>query len=276
MEEKNSRLLSFLYGTPIGRKILKILTMPAVSKLAGRVMDSRLSALVVPGFIKANGIDTSEFEKNSFISYNDFFTRKLVEGARKNDTDENALISPCDAKLTVFPITEGARFSIKRGTYTVKSLLRDEKLAKRFEGGTLWQFRLSVDDYHRYQYPADGVRSAERSIKGIFHTVQPIALEHCRVYQENTRKYCLIKTAKFKTIVMMEVGAMMVGKIKNHHTQAKMVSRDEEKGYFEFGGSTIILLTQKSAAEPRSDISLHSMSGFETQVRRGEKITADK
>ena len=161
---------------------------------------------------------------------------------------------------------------IKQGQYTVQSLLRDEKLAKQFEGGILWQLRLSVDDYHRYIYPVSGRRSHERTINGVFHTVQPIALEHCPVYKENTRKYCIIKTKEFGTILMMEVGAMMVGRITNHEAEPGYVTRGEEKGYFEFGGSTIILLTQKGAVLPRKNILYRSARGEETRIRQGEKI----
>lgn len=161
---------------------------------------------------------------------------------------------------------------IKQGQYTVQSLLRDEKLAKQFEGGILWQLRLSVDDYHRYIYPVSGRRSHERTINGVFHTVQPIALEHCPVYKENTRKYCIIKTKEFGTILMMEVGAMMVGRITNHEAVPGYVTRGEEKGYFEFGGSTIILLTQKGAVLPRKNILHRSARGEETRIRQGEKI----
>ena len=163
-------------------------------------------------------------------------------------------------------------FLIKQGQYTVQSLLRDEKLAKQFEGGILWQLRLSVDDYHRYIYPVSGRRSHERTINGVFHTVQPIALEHCPVYKENTRKYCIIKTKEFGTILMMEVGAMMVGRITNHEAEPGYVTRGEEKGYFEFGGSTIILLTQKGAVLPRKNILHRSARGEETCIRQGEKI----
>lgn len=161
---------------------------------------------------------------------------------------------------------------IKQGQYTVQSLLRDEKLAKQFEGGILWQLRLSVDDYHRYIYPVSGRRSHERIINGVFHTVQPIAFEHCPVYKENTRKYCIIKTKEFGTILMMEVGAMMVGRITNHEAVPGYVTRGEEKGYFEFGGSTIILLTQKGAVLPRKNILYRSARVEETCIRQGEKI----
>ena len=256
MKEKTSRLLTFLYTTSVGNRLLRILVSPAVSKAAGCVMNSRLSLIAVSGFIKSQNIDVSEFEKTSFSSYNDFFTRKLKR----------------DAKLTIFPITNDSRFLIKQGQYTVQSLLRDEKLAKQFEGGILWQLRLSVDDYHRYIYPVSGRRSHERTINGVFHTVQPIALEHCPVYKENTRKYCIIKTKEFGTILMMEVGAMMVGRITNHEAEPGYVTRGEEKGYFEFGGSTIILLTQKGAVLPRKNILYRSARGEETRIRQGEKI----
>ncbi len=272
MKEKTSGFLTFLYTTPIGRGLLSILVSPAVSQAAGKLMNSGVSALAVPGFIKFHEIDVSEFEKTSFSSYNDFFTRKLKAGARPFEKEEDALISPCDAKLTIYPIIKDSRFWIKQGQYTLKSLLRDEKLAKQFEGGILWQLRLSVDDYHRYIYPVSGRRSHERTIHGVFHTVQPIALENCPVYKENTRKYCLIKTKEFGTVLMMEVGAMMVGRITNHKETPGNVEVGEEKGYFEFGGSTIILLTQKGAVLPRKNILYRSARGEETCIRQGEKI----
>lgn len=276
MKEKTSGFLSFLYTTSVGRGLLSILVSPAVSQAAGKVMNSGVSALAVPGFIKSHEIDVSEFEKTSFSSYNDFFTRKLKEGARPFEKEDDALISPCDAKLTIYPIMKDSRFWIKQGQYTLKSLLRDEKLAKQFEGGILWQLRLSVDDYHRYIYPVSGRRSHERTIHGVFHTVQPIALENCPVYKENTRKYCLIKTKEFGTVLMMEVGAMMVGRITNHNETPGNVEAGQEKGYFEFGGSTIILLTKRDVAVPRKDIVYRSISGAEALIKQGEKIARAK
>ena len=250
MKERNSGLLSFLYTTSVGRGLLSILVSPAVSKLAGRAMNTRLSALAVPGFIRSHDMDTAEFEKTKFSSYNDFFTRRLKAVSRPFEADEESIISPCDARLTVYPIMKGSRFWIKNGQYTLKSLLRDEELAKRYEGGLLWQFRLSVDDYHRYIYPVSGTRSDERMIHGVF----------------------LIRTKKLGTVLMMEVGAMMVGRITNHETDAGAVECGTEKGYFEFGGSTIILLTQKKTVAPRQDIVYHSIGGSEARIRQGEKV----
>ena len=79
----------------------------------------------------------------------------------------------------------------------------------------------------------------------------------------------------FGTVLMMEVGAMMVGKIENRH-QAARVRRGQEKGNFAFGGSTIILLTQKGKAMPDPDIWENSLNGIETKVRLGESVGRGK
>jgi Phosphatidylserine decarboxylase len=69
----------------------------------------------------------------------------------------------------------------------------------------------------------------------------------------------------------MEVGALMVGKIVNHR-ESCFVLRGEEKGYFEFGGSTIVLLLEKDAVTLREDLLVNTLSGYETQLRLGNII----
>ena len=50
------------------------------------------------------------------------------------------------------------------------------------------------------------------------------------------------------------------------------VKRGEEKGNFAFGGSTIVLITEKNAVKPDEDILKNSQAGMETRVLMGEKI----
>lgn len=73
--------LQKLYGTALGRKLLSVLVQPVVSRIAGRFMDSGLSAVLVSPFVQKNHIDLSQYEKQEFTSYNDFFTRKIVRAA---------------------------------------------------------------------------------------------------------------------------------------------------------------------------------------------------
>ena len=275
MQEKSSqdKLLSLLYDHAAGRIFLRPFLMPWFSKAGGWLLSTKVSALVIKPFAKANGIDLTLCKKSRFSSFNDFFTRELKEGARQIDSDPDAFISPCDARLTVYPIHENGKFEIKNTEYTLEQLLRDRKLAKRYEGGTLFLFRLSVDDYHRYLFVDDGVCSTERRIEGVLHTVNPAANDFCPIYKENTRTYTLLQSANFGTLLQMEVGAMMVGKIVNENAgAARRVQRGEEKGYFAFGGSTVIVLAQKGSAVPEKRIWNYSRLGIETRVRQGETV----
>lgn len=268
------RVLRLLYGNRAGRMVLGWLIRPEVSKIVGRFMDTGLSRIMINPFIKKNDIDLSLCQRNEFESYNDFFKRKLVPGARTIDTTDEGFVSPCDSRLTVYDIedTERQTFNIKDSEYTVASLLRDKKLARHYRGGKLWLFRLCVDDYHRYIYNVSGKQSDVRRIEGVYHTVNPIASEYYDIYKENTREYCLIRTENAGTVVDMEVGALLVGRIVNRYVDSTDVRRGEEKGYFEFGGSTIILLTQKDKVTPLGRIVENSRKDIETRVRQGELV----
>ncbi len=273
IEEKNGqdRVLEILYGTVAGRFFLKPLTMPVVSKAAGAFLSTRLSCVLIEPFIKKNNIDMSRYEPVKYKSYNDFFTRKIKAKLRPVDANPAHFISPCDSKLTVLPVTEDCRFTLKHTTYTVASLLKNEKLAKEYEGGYVMIFRLTVDDYHRYCYVADGVKEDNVFLPGVLHTVNPLANDYFPIYKENCREYSILHTKEFGDIVMMEVGALLVGKIVNHHKKYRVL-RGQEKGYFEFGGSTVVLLVKKDTVKLDADILENSAEGIETVVKYGERI----
>ncbi len=268
---KQDRLLSFLYTNVIGRMLLKPLVQPQISKLAGRYLSSAHSRRLIPGFIERNGIDMDIYEKKEYQSFNDFFTRKIKRERRPIPEDPDVLISPCDCRATVYQIQENTTFSIKNTEYTLRSLLRSPRLAKRFQGGYAYLLRLTVDDYHRYVYAATGKQSKNYHIDGTFHTVNPIANDYLPIYKENTREYTVIHSELFGEVLQMEVGALLVGKITNH-TEKGFVTRGDEKGYFEYGGSTIIVLTQKNAATPRSDLLANTAEGYETKVLQGHPL----
>ncbi len=263
--------LDFLYKTAFGRLITKLLTRKFISELGRVYMESRFSKRRIQKLIDANGIDMSDYEQREFSSFNDFFTRKLLDGKRDICTDENAIIAPADSKLTVYDISESSVYRIKGCDYSIKTLLGgDDELAREFYGGKCFIYRLTVDNYHRYCYPDSGRELSHRFIKGIYHTVNPIALEKQDVYGKNCRELTLLETDNFGRVAYIEVGAMMVGRINNTHKES--FERGEEKGFFSFGGSTIILLYKKDKAIPDEDIGQNSREEAETTVLYGERV----
>ncbi|MBQ9760275.1 MAG: phosphatidylserine decarboxylase [Clostridia bacterium] len=269
---EDSGALKFLYRTAIGRVFLKLLTARWISKLCGAFLNSRLSKPLIKRFVEGNGINLDDFETDGFRCFNDCFCRKIKEGLRPIDDDPEVLVAPCDGLLSVYRIEDETVMPIKQSVYTVKSLLGNEALAERYRGGVCLVFRLCVDHYHRYCYPVDGQKGENVFLRGRLHTVRPIALETYPVFAQNCREYTVVENGRFGAVLQMEVGAMLVGKIKNLHG-AKDVKRGEEKGMFLYGGSTVILMLEKDRVTLPDILYQNTKNGLETPVRMGERIS---
>lgn len=269
-----TKLLRFLYGSAPGRLALKGLTCPVVSRLTGAAMDHPLSTIAIPFSVKKMQIPLWEYEKVVYRSYNEFFTRMILPQYRPVNPDPDILISPCDAKLTVLPIEEDTRFVIKNAEYRLADMIGCERLAEQFIGGDCLIFRLTPDDYHRYCFPDDCAVGKTKEIPGKLHTVNPIAADyHVKVYHHNARTVTMLHTEHFGRLLQIEVGAMLIGRIVNHpHRQMQQVKRGAEKGYFAFGGSTVVVITEPWRVKIDADLRRNSIHGYETIVHFGERI----
>ena len=260
--------VKFLYNNVLGRIILKLINNHLVSKIVGSYMNSKLSIKRINKTIKENNIDMSLFEEKEYTCFNEFFIRKKKD--LKIDKNKNHFVSPADAKLLAIKLDQNARFDVKKSIYTMKDII-DKDLSKKYQNGYALIFRLEITDYHRFHFIDNGYLDKYKFIKGKLHTVQPIAYNKYKVFHTNSREYTILHTENFGDILDIDVGAMMVGKITNHKDKKKFV-RGEEKGYFEFGGSTIILFIEDKKIILDNDILLNSALGKETIVKVGEKI----
>ena len=266
--------LRFLYHTVPGRVILRLLTARWVSKCCGVLLDSPLSRPLIGGFFRRNGINREDFlpaPPARYRSFNDCFCRKIRPELRPVDRDPTHLIAPCDGLLSVYRATDGTVLPVKQSLYRLPVLVGDAALAEHYRDGYVFVFRLCVSHYHRYIYPVDGEKSANRFLPGRLHTVRPIALEQEPVFTENCRSVCTVATARFGLLTQIEVGAMLVGRICNLHGEAT-VARGEEKGYFQYGGSTVMLLVSRDAIAEPTALLRATASGAETPVKLGEPI----
>ena len=261
IEVKESKALKFLYNTLFGRVILKIATTKFVANTYAIYMKSSLSKRKIKKFIKSNNIDMNEYIKEDYKSFNDFFKRNIKEDKRKLD---KGLISICDSKLSVYKIDESSKFNIKNSVYTLTELIGEDK---KYKYALI--FRLCVDDYHHYIFPDDGKIIRSKHINGKLHTVQPIALKKYKVFHENDREVTFLECKNLGDVCIVEVGALMVGKIVNENVDT--FKKGDEKGHFEFGGSTVIMLLNKDI-KINSKIVENSKKDIETIVKMGENI----
>lgn len=95
--------------------------------------------------------------------------------------------------------------------------------------------------------------------------------EKAEIFWLNKREYCVIKNPVFGNVVMIEVGATMVGSMIQTY-QGTNVKKGEGKGYFKFGGSTVVLLFEKNKIKIDHDLLVNTSKGLETTIKMGESI----
>lgn len=267
VEQFGASKLEFLYNNVFGRIFLRLAVSHFVSNIYGKVNSTKRSAKKIPAFVNEHHIKMDDFEQRKYTSFNDFFTRKIRYGKRPVNMAKDVLISPADSKLLVYEIDDEMRMMVKGRGYTLDEILGDAEAAQEFKGGKALVFRLSVDDYHRFCYPDRGCLISRKTIKGRLHTVSPISKRY-KIYKENYREVNMLKTENFGTLAYIEVGAMLIGRIVDNGTD--VFDKGQEKGYFEPGGSTVVMLVNN--VEIDQDIMEQSDMGIETKVRYGERI----
>jgi len=266
-ESRFSRFFSFLFLPIISR-------IPWLSQWYGYLQKRPNSARKVAPFIAAYNIDAGEFAESTFRSFNDFFIRKLKAEKRPIHPGADSAVLPADGRYLVFPdLRRSDGFYVKGQQFDLAAFLRDPPAARRFEEGSMLIARLCPTDYHRFHFPCDGIPGPARLINGPLFSVNPLALrKKLWILMENKRMITEIDTERFGTVFYIEVGATFVGSIHQTYKPEVKVVKGEEKGYFSFGGSCLVLLFEKGRIRFDEDLVRNSKNGFETKALFGNSL----
>ena len=267
--------LVWLYNNPVGEATLwALVKRKVVSSMYGNRMDHPSSTKKIQSFVEEFDIDMSTAQKQEFNSFNDFFTRKLKNYARPVDTNATVTVSPADGKILAYADISNCDFIIKGYRFNIFSFLNNAGLAQNYLDGTLVIIRLAPFDYHRFHFPVSGNVSPITRIDGDYYSVNPFALRKMtEIFCLNKREFVIISNPLFGDVVMAEIGATMVGSIVQTYT-GNFVKKGEEKGYFKFGGSTVVLLFEKNKIRIDDDLLINTLKGYETVIKKGERIGA--
>ena len=265
--------LIWLYTNPIGELSLhSLIKRKFVSSYYGELMDSPKSVDKIEPFVNEYDIDLSIAQKQEFSSFNDFFIRKLKPEARPINTDSNVVVSPADGKIMAYADINDQDFIVKGYQFNIKEFLDDTALAEKYNDGSLIIVRVCPVDYHRFHFPVSGKVSSVTAIEGDYYSVNPIAVKKIiEVFCLNKREYVTISTREFGDVIMAEVGATMVGSIIQTY-KGDIAAIGEEKGYFKFGGSSVLLLFEKGKIRIDDDLLVNTTKDLETEVKMGERI----
>lgn len=258
---------------PSVRKLLRSLSFKQ-----GRKYDDPISAREIQAFVDFHQLDLSEVLKpiERFKNFNEFFYRELKPDARPCSAPNNPkiIVSPADCRSVVFnTLDEAQKIWVKGRDFTITTLLGDAypQDAKRYNNGGFGIFRLAPQDYHRFHIPVDGIMGEPKLIEGEYYTVNPMAIRSALdVYGENIRVIVPIDSVAHGRVMVVCVGAMMVGSTVITRKAGEKVQRAEELGYFKFGGSTILLLFERGVMEFDDDLIDNSNGALETLVSYGK------
>jgi phosphatidylserine decarboxylase len=251
------------------RKLLK-----GLSFKQGVKYDDPASKAEIDKFIAFHQLDMSEvlLPTENFKNFNEFFYRQLKPDARPCSAPDNPriIVSPADCRSVVFNrMDEATKIWVKGREFSIERLLGNAypEDAKRYTNGALGIFRLAPQDYHRFHIPVDGKMGTPKTIEGEYYTVNPMAIRSALdVYGENIRVVIPIDSIAHGRVMVICVGAMMVGSTVITRKAGEDVHRAEELGYFKFGGSTILLLFEPGTMRFDDDLVDNSNSALETLV----------
>lgn len=269
-------VVRWLYGTALGRQCLRALAhYPLASTLCGWWQKRSFTRRNICDFIKRYGVDMSEAERptDSYGNFNDFFTRTLKGDARPFSSDPHALCCPADGKVLVYDQLEvDAVLPIKGHRVPIAALVACNETAARYAQGSALVVRLAPYDYHRYHFFDSGSAGPAHIVGDRYHSVNPIALAHNpTIFTLNKRAITTIDSPTFGSVSCIEVGALNVSSIVQTYAPGP-VQRGQEKGFFQFGGSTLVLLFPADTVTFDDDLLADSAAGMEVHVRAGERV----
>ncbi len=247
-----------------------------VSGLYGWLYRRNWSRRKINPFVRKMDIAVSELTcpLEKFASFNDFFIREIDLSRRAVDLRPGVCIAPVDGRVLAYRrVSPDTTFRIKRSSFNLTRFLQNPALAEEFSHGSMIISRLSLSDYHHFHFPDSGTPGKAVAIEGKYYAGGPYALGRLvPFYAENFRMLMRFESDHFGPMLIVEIGAFAVGSIRQRYRLGARVPKGTRKGFFELGGSTVVLLFHRGAIELDDDLCTNTEKELETYVRLGEGI----
>ncbi|WP_221887047.1 phosphatidylserine decarboxylase [Bacteriovorax stolpii] len=277
------KFIEWLYESPSGKGLSHLVCKAPISKFYGALQDLPLSQQKVAPFIKKFQIQMDDYlpedgrtEQSPYSTFNQFFIRRFRPGKRPIVENPSEMAAFSEARYYGYEsVLDNETVPVKGHNLKPKALIANSKWESTFEDGPLLLARLCPVDYHRYHFPDDGKIVDDYRVSGLYHSVNPLALKSKEdILITNERHVTILETKNFGKLAYIEVGAICVGKIIQSKPldKGREFVRGEEKGYFLFGGSTVIVVGEKGKWKPSADILANTKKGMETYLHLGMSV----
>jgi len=266
-----------------------LLPKQALTALVGSFATARAGGLttrVIRWFVGRYGVNMSEAANPDiagYASFNEFFTRPLLAGARP--LAQADFICPVDGAISQFGAIERDRiFQAKGHRYSTTALVGgDGELAALFEDGSFATLYLSPKDYHRIHMPCEGRLLRMIHVPGDLFSVNPVTARGVPgLFARNERVVCVFESAHGPFVLVL-VGATIVGSMATvwhgvvnpprpghlrewrYEDQQLLLKQGDEMGRFLLGSTVVMLF-------PRGVMKFNAEWSPQRPIRLGEKM----
>ena len=230
--------------------------LSGVAEAWGAFLDTPASAAGIESFASLPTYNVDDYIQgpSGWQTFNQFFAREMRPGRRPIDAphDDRVIVSPADAIfMGSHPIDDNAAITVKGVEWRIADLLDGSPYADAFTGGTYAHSFLRITDYHRYHVPVGGVVREVRNVHGrvyldvVKNDDGSFSGANGDTYQFNQeRGLVILESPEVGLVAMVPVGMTLISSVVLEPAVGDELRKGEEFGYFQFGGSDMVMLFQ--------------------------------
>jgi len=250
--------------------------MGRMAEAWGSFLDTPASAAGIESFASLPDYNVDDFfaGPSGWQTFNQFFAREIRPGKRPiaDPGDDAVIVSPADAVwMGTWPIDQRSTVRVKDVDWRIDQLLDGSPYAEAFGNGTYTHAFLRITDYHRFHVPVGGVVREVRNVHGrvyidvVRNEDGSLAAANGDSYQFNQeRGLVILESPTVGLVAIVPVGMTLISSVVLTPEIGAELRKGDPLGYFQFGGSDIVLLFQDR------DIVLEAEAG--TKYLQGQRI----
>jgi phosphatidylserine decarboxylase precursor len=267
----------WILDQPSGRELQKQRAfnrwMVEFARQWGSFLDTVESARHIDSFMKDLSFHMDEFQPmpSGWLTFNQFFARQVKPGQRPIDSpcNDKVIVSPADSVFVgQWPISEHSTITAKSMVFKIVDLLEGSPFKDKFAGGTFMHAFLNVNDYHRYHVPVAGHVREVRDIPGNVYLDVYRKKDGSFDARDGTgyqftqaRGLVVQENPLLGFVATLPIGMAQVSSCVLTPDVDSELAKGEEMGYFQFGGSDIIVLFEAGKVNIGAQPNVHYKQG---------------
>ena len=266
LEIPRDRTAHWLFASKMGRFTNRIISLPQFSQWIALYAKSSFSRTKISSFRREFQINDTDFVDSNYKTLNEYFIRSFKPGARVFASASDEFASPAEG----YAIAATSEFLPVKGITANASALLSRQ--PQFLISCSCSIRLTPKEYHRFHFPMDGEIVDQYEVDGKLYSINPTTL----AYEPNLfiRNKRLVLHLKFKSgnqCYLILIGATYIGSVISHKKKGDRFRKGDEAGFFEFGGSTAVILFDKNFSL-NEQVLAHSSQSIESFIELGTAL----